>query len=92
MRVPEIKILSERCVRCGDCILLCPQSGKGVNYPVFTPAGDSGEVDVAVAENCIGCLTCVEFCRSAAVVVSAGTYTANSQPEVYPVRPVSKII
>ena len=89
--VPEIMVLRERCVRCGDCIVLCPQSGERVSYPVFISAGDTGEIKVENPENCFGCMTCVEFCRASAVVVS-GTISLTGQQEVFPVRRVISMI
>lgn len=89
--VPEIKVLRERCVRCGDCIELCPQSGDSVSYPVFISAGDTGEIKVENPESCFGCMTCVEFCRASAVIVS-GAPSPTGQQEVFPARKVINMI
>ncbi len=89
--VPEIKVLRERCVRCGDCIELCPQSGDSVSYPVFISAGDTGEIKVENPESCFGCMTCVEFCRASAVIVS-GAPSPTGQQEVFPARRVINMI
>lgn len=89
--IPEIKVLRERCVRCGDCIVLCPQSGDRVSYPVFISAGDTGEIKVENPESCFGCMTCVEFCRASAVIVS-GTPSLTGQQELFPARRVISMI
>jgi 2-oxoglutarate ferredoxin oxidoreductase subunit delta len=90
--VPDIRIMRERCIGCGDCLDLCPQSGPETEYPVFTLSNDGGEVRIEHAENCIACLTCVEFCRAAAIVMSRETQVKDLQPDLYPSRPASKII
>jgi len=87
----EIAVVVERCVNCGDCVNLCPQSGDEAASPVLTMA-ESGAVEVAEAAGCIGCFTCVEFCRAAAITISGVPAPANGQPDVYPTRPVSRII
>jgi len=89
--VPEIKVLRERCVRCGDCVILCPQSGDRVTYPVLMSAGDTGEIKVENPESCFGCMTCVEFCRASAVVVS-GAPSPTGQLGVFPARRLISMI
>ena len=89
--MPDIHVNVERCVACGDCVALCPQSGSVVELPVLVVA-DTGLVEVADREGCIGCFTCVEFCRSAAITITGAPPAADGQPEVYPTRPISRII
>jgi len=89
--MPEIRVISERCVACGDCVGLCPQSGAEVDLPVLVIA-ESGTVEVTDPAGCIGCFTCVEFCRSAAITITGAAPGADGQPDVYPTRPVSRII
>jgi NAD-dependent dihydropyrimidine dehydrogenase PreA subunit len=89
--MPEIRVISERCVACGDCVGLCPQSGGDVEPPVLVVA-ESGTVEVADPQGCIFCFTCVEFCRSAAITITGSPTGAEGQPDVYPTRPVSRII
>lgn len=89
--MPEIKVLRERCVACGDCVELCPQSGKGCPAPVLVLA-EAGEAKVVGPAGCIGCYTCVEYCRAAAIVITEGAHQTDAQPAIYPTRPVSRII
>ena len=61
----------DACVRCGECVDACPHSGEGkfVKSPVITQ--DQNEVpQMANPENCIGCLSCKDICRSDAIQVS----------------------
>lgn len=88
--VPEIRVMRERCVLCGDCVTLCPQSGEEAEGPVL--AIEDGEVRVLAREGCIACFSCVEFCRAAAIVVSREYHTRDDQPEIHPSRPSSRII
>ena len=89
--MPEIRVVSERCVACGDCVSLCPQSGSDVALPVLVLA-ENGQGEVADPRGCICCFTCVEFCRSAAIMITGALPAAEGQPDVYPTRPVSRII
>lgn len=89
--MPEIEVARERCVACGDCVALCPQSGNGVEMPVLV-LSEIGQIEVARQEGCICCFTCVEFCRSAAITISGAPPAADGQPEVYPTRSISRII
>lgn len=89
--VPEIRVLRERCVACGDCVRLCPQSGPEAESPVLV-VSEGREVSVEDAEGCIGCFTCAEFCRAAAIVISNVSSAQPDRPSLYPTRPVSRII
>ncbi|MHB8895824.1 MAG: indolepyruvate ferredoxin oxidoreductase subunit alpha [Candidatus Geothermincolia bacterium] len=88
--MPEIRVLKERCVACGDCVALCPQSGAGLESSVLVL--DDGQVSVSGADGCIGCFTCVEFCRAAAIVISGSAPGSQSPGGLYPSRPTSRII
>jgi len=89
--VPEIRIMRERCVACGDCVSLCPQSGPGAHAPVLV-GREGGEVGVENSEGCIACFSCVEFCRSAAITITNAELGPEGQPAIYPTRPTSRII
>ena len=88
--MPEIRVMIERCVRCGDCLDLCPQSGKETVRPVLERS-IQGDIQVTNRESCISCYTCVEYCRAAAIVISRD-FSKDDQPDVFPERPVSRII
>jgi formate hydrogenlyase subunit 6/NADH:ubiquinone oxidoreductase subunit I len=89
--VVDIRIMRERCVACGDCVDLCPQSGPGREFPVLV-VDESGEVSVASSEGCIACFSCCEFCRSAAITITNAEGGLDGQPDIYPTRPTSRII
>jgi len=89
--MPDIRVIKERCVACGDCVELCPQSGDGTASPVLVIA-PGGDAAVASAEGCIACFTCVEYCRSAAITIAGSQGNHHGQPDIYPTRPVSRII
>lgn len=84
--------MPERCVHCGDCVELCPQSGDGVTDPVFTLPGEGSDVRVSHIENCIACHTCVEFCRAAAITVSGDEGPVDGMQRMYGSRPANRII
>jgi formate hydrogenlyase subunit 6/NADH:ubiquinone oxidoreductase subunit I len=88
--LPDIRIMRERCVFCGDCVRLCPQSGGGTDHPVFSDSG--GEVVIESRESCIACFTCVEFCRASAIVISLGPGAHDDIPAVFPARPFDRIV
>lgn len=88
---PDIKIMRERCVECGDCVTLCPQSIDESPFPVFRLSGELG-VEVLHEESCIACFTCVEYCRAAAIVIHPDRFAEEDQPEIFPSRPVVRII
>lgn len=89
---PEIRVLRERCVACGDCLKLCPHSGEGVTDPVLVIEGDPAEVVVKNRRNCISCHTCVEYCRATAIFISGDLKPQEDQPAVLPSRPLNRIV
>jgi NAD-dependent dihydropyrimidine dehydrogenase PreA subunit len=90
--MPDIEIILERCVACGDCVEICPQSGRESASPVLARDGD-GRPQVGDSAGCISCLSCVEFCRAVAITITGvEDLLPDRQPEVYPSRPVSRII
>jgi ferredoxin len=84
--------LRERCIQCGDCMEVCPQSGTDTDFSVFTRSDEDDEIRVTHPENCIACFTCVEFCRACAVVMSYDRHPSEPQPDLFPFRPANKII
>jgi formate hydrogenlyase subunit 6/NADH:ubiquinone oxidoreductase subunit I len=89
--MPEIRVLPERCVSCGDCVKACPQSGPEAVSPVLE-IQDGAEVVVLSTEGCICCFTCVEFCRAAAIAISNAPAGQQTPEGLYPTRPASRII
>lgn len=55
-----LSIDSERCIRCGRCVKVCPSL-------VFGQPAAHADVRVDAPENCIGCGHCVAACPAAAV-------------------------
>ncbi len=61
----------EACVKCAECVDACPHSGDDrlTKLPVIEQK--PGEVpEIVNPENCIGCLSCKDTCRSDAIQVS----------------------
>jgi polyferredoxin len=58
----------KRCVGCGECVVVCPQSQPGTTTPVLvSPA--PGEIPVvSCIENCIQCMSCLDVCRASAIL------------------------
>ena len=56
----EVSICEKKCVKCGDCVYICPVG-------VF--ASEGKEVIVAQNEGCCGntCRMCVEYCWQDAI-------------------------
>lgn len=85
-----LRIDDERCVACGDCVEVCPQSGDG---PVAALILESGRPRVGDGAACIRCYTCVEFCRAAAIRISgADGPRAEGGLSIYPDRLAARII
>lgn len=60
----------QRCVRCWECIQVCPQSQPGDPFPVIVQSADRlSPPEIAHAENCIQCLLCFSSCRSMAITL-----------------------
>jgi NAD-dependent dihydropyrimidine dehydrogenase PreA subunit len=62
-----LRIDRGRCVGCGECIDVCPQT-ENTEFPVYE-AGEDGFPRVANEESCIGCLSCEQDCRADAISV-----------------------
>lgn len=72
----SIKVDSERCIGCLECIDVCPQSGDR-EFPVYL-AGPDGVPEVANPDNCITCLSCEVNCRAMAIRVEEETEARGS--------------
>ncbi len=88
----EMRIMRERCVHCGDCLELCPQSGPGNDRSIFSISGEGADVRVSHVENCIACYTCVEFCRAAAITIAQDFRPLDVEIAIRRSRPANKII
>jgi len=60
-RPPEIMVTETRCVRCGQCTAVCPQTRTAVAGPVLEPVQPA-----PVGPACRVCGACVEACGSGA--------------------------
>lgn len=73
----RVVVDESRCIACWECVDLCPQT-KGTQYPVF----ERGERAPRVANpgSCLGCLTCVENCRSMALTLDGRRWEGFVEP------------
>lgn len=61
----------DACVKCGECEDACPHSGDESLVKDHVILQEPGEVPhIATQENCIGCLSCKDVCRSEAISVT----------------------
>lgn len=60
-QMPSVKISSEKCEGCGQCVEVCPQK-------IFNQT--SSKVSVKNPEKCTLCMRCTEVCEKGAVAVS----------------------
>lgn len=61
---------NERCLICLECLQVCPQSQRGIEYPVIVESADrQSPPEIANIENCIQCLLCYNSCRSMAITL-----------------------
>jgi len=56
-RGKELWLFTEKCIGCGSCISICPESALSM---------DNGSVDLN-RENCTNCMKCIETCPSKAL-------------------------
>ena len=62
---PRPYIISERCVRCGVCVKMCPVTPKAVNWH----DGNKSNPPSYQYERCIRCYCCQELCPERAIQV-----------------------
>jgi formate hydrogenlyase subunit 6/NADH:ubiquinone oxidoreductase subunit I len=58
-------ILTQRCIRCGLCVQMCPTEPKAVNWL----RGDQSRPPVHDYRVCIRCYCCQEICPEGAIVL-----------------------
>ena len=63
----------KRCVGCGECVVVCPQSQPGTGKPVLVSPGPGEIPHVVHIENCIQCMSCLDVCRASAILFE-GSY------------------
>jgi NAD-dependent dihydropyrimidine dehydrogenase PreA subunit len=56
-----------RCIGCGECVVVCPQSQPGTTTPVLVTQGAGETPLVASVENCMQCGSCLDVCRASAI-------------------------
>jgi 2-oxoglutarate ferredoxin oxidoreductase subunit delta len=60
----------DACVKCAECVDVCPHSGAESLVADHVIVQKEDEVpSIANPENCIGCLSCKDTCRSEAILV-----------------------
>jgi uncharacterized protein (DUF362 family)/NAD-dependent dihydropyrimidine dehydrogenase PreA subunit len=63
MLVPKPVIRSEKCIKCGVCVKMCPVDEKPVNWH----DGDKSKVPSHIYKKCIRCFCCQELCPESAI-------------------------
>lgn len=61
--MPEIKVLVDKCKKCGTCVQICP-------VPVFELKDKTCNLEVLMENLCIACGQCVSLCLQSAIVHS----------------------
>lgn len=71
--MPKITRDEKRCVGCGECIVVCPQSQPGTSTSVLVSPGPGEIPVVSCIENCVQCMSCLDVCRASAIVFADAT-------------------
>ncbi len=58
-------IISQKCIKCGVCVNMCPVPEKAVNWK----KGDKSQVPVYDYSKCIRCYCCQELCPQSAIEI-----------------------
>ena len=67
--VVTLKLISDKCVGCGMCIIVCPQG-------VFELK--EGKAQIAFKDSCMECGACAKNCSFSAIEVKSGTGCAQA--------------
>ncbi len=59
----RIEIISEKCIKCKDCIEICP-------VDIFKYNSEKELVEIINPNECIECCGCVEICPTNAIIHS----------------------
>ncbi|MEO0181512.1 MAG: ferredoxin family protein [candidate division WOR-3 bacterium] len=83
----------DRCVICGECIRVCPQSGGDKQFPVIKEHPTKEEPpEVVNPDNCIQCLRCLDTCRASAISFEGYREVKQVLLDPYMVREADKIV
>jgi uncharacterized protein (DUF362 family)/Pyruvate/2-oxoacid:ferredoxin oxidoreductase delta subunit len=63
MFVPRPFIVPEKCIKCGDCVTICPPRPKALDWH----DGDTTKVPTYDYDKCIRCYCCQEICSRGAI-------------------------
>jgi len=67
--VSTLRVLEDKCVRCGMCLEVCPQAVLGLN---------GGKVQIENRDACMECGACAQNCPTGAIAVNSGVGCANA--------------
>ena len=73
-RQPEVVILESHCIRCGRCLLACPQTPGTITPP--TPGSIPPDALRAPAD-CLQCGTCADACPTGARILMGREYSRD---------------
>jgi glutamate synthase (NADPH/NADH) small chain len=77
---PTVKILTDRCAGCQECVVRCPTGALSMDARRWVALGDS--------DLCVGCRQCERTCPFSAVVVE-GPMLVGPRVESWPAHPVN---
>jgi glutamate synthase (NADPH/NADH) small chain len=76
---PTVKILTDRCAGCQECVVRCPTGALSMDARRWVALGDS--------DLCVGCRQCERTCPFSAVVIE-GPMLVEPRVESWPVHPI----